>query len=57
MSAKIYMDDSDVDDDSWQQWDIAMEFDSRYTDVEWVRQQKHWPPKMIQALIRFLELT
>lgn len=38
------------------QWELATEFDTRYTDVNWVARQKHWPPKMIDALNRFLLL-
>lgn len=40
-----------------EQWEIAMEFDRRYADLDWVRQQKHWPPRAVGALERFLQLT
>lgn len=39
-----------------QQWDIAVAFDNRYADPAWVRDNKHWPPKLINALERFLSL-
>ncbi|KAF5833359.1 hypothetical protein DUNSADRAFT_10400 [Dunaliella salina] len=39
-----------------EEWDISQEFDKRYTDVEWVRTQKHWPPKALESLTRFLQL-
>jgi hypothetical protein len=39
-----------------QQWDIAVEFDSRYQDPAWVRDNKHWPPRLLDALSRFLSL-
>jgi hypothetical protein len=39
-----------------QEWDVAMEFDRRYVDLVWVRSSKHWPPRMLAALQRFIEL-
>ena len=39
-----------------QQWDIALEFDIRYTDANWVAKEKHWPPALMSALQRFLSL-
>lgn len=39
-----------------QQWDIALEFDSRYESYDWVASNKHWPPAMLQALQKFLLL-
>lgn len=39
-----------------QQWDIAMEFDQHYENVDWVREHKHWPTKMISGLDKFLRL-
>ena len=38
------------------QWDLANEFDKRYTDVAYITQTKHWPPAMVAALQRFLDL-
>lgn len=40
-----------------QNWDISQEFDKRYSDVEWVRVNKHWPPKACDSLERFLKLA
>ena len=39
-----------------QEWDVCQEFDQRFGDVEWVRQRKHWPPAMLDALSSFLAL-
>lgn len=41
---------------SEEQWDLALEFDKRFSNREWVLQQKKWGPKMMKALDRFLEL-
>ena len=38
------------------QWEIAKEFDQRYSDVDWVKKEKHWPPAMQTALCNFLDL-
>ena len=39
-----------------EQWELATAFDKRYNDTQWVDQAKKWPPRMLQALERFLEL-
>lgn len=39
------------------QWEIAREFDKRYGNVDWVKQEKQWPPAMQAALRSFLTLT
>lgn len=39
-----------------QQWDIAIEFDTRYQDVAWVQDTKRWPPRLMTALVQFLSL-
>ncbi len=39
-----------------QQWAIAMAFDKRFADPEFVAVARHWPPRMLTALQRFLEL-
>lgn len=39
-----------------QQWDIAVGFDRRYEDVGWVQENKHWPPRLLEALDKFLSL-
>ncbi|GMH35988.1 hypothetical protein BSKO_03856 [Bryopsis sp. KO-2023] len=41
---------------SEEQWDLAMSFDKRYGNPEWVEREKAWPPKMIKALNKFLSL-
>ena len=40
-----------------QQWAVASEFDKRYSDLAWVQRERHWPPKLLQALEKFLTLT
>lgn len=40
-----------------QQFEIATEFDPRYSDPDFVRQQKLWPPRLVAALRQFLELS
>jgi tetratricopeptide (TPR) repeat protein len=44
-------------DQAEQQWTVATEFDGRYENPEWVASQRSWPPRMIQALQRFLALS
>ena len=39
-----------------QQFDLASEFDGRYMDVEWVASQKQWPPALMNALDKFVNL-
>eukprot|EP00803_Ostreobium_quekettii_P000900 evm.model.scf_53EXC.10 EVM.evm.TU.scf_53EXC.10 scf_53EXC:150904-153050(+) len=39
-----------------EQWDLAMSFDQRYKEPAWVAENKDWPPKMLMALEKFLEL-
>lgn len=39
-----------------EQWDLAMDFDKRYTNPTWVQHNKSWPPRMMAALVKFLEL-
>jgi hypothetical protein len=38
------------------QWEIASEFDTRYGNLEWVRRERGWPPRMLTALQRFLSV-
>lgn len=40
-----------------QQWAIATEFDARYQSADWVAANKHWPPRLLEALQRFLAIT
>lgn len=39
-----------------EQFDLASEFDSRYGDLKWVASAKAWPPAMLTALDRFINL-
>lgn len=39
------------------QWEIAMEFNQRFADAQWVAETKHWPPRLMDALDRFLRLA
>lgn len=39
------------------QWEIAMEFNTRFSDPQWVAATKHWPPRLMDALDRFLRLA
>lgn len=39
------------------QWEIAMEFNKSFSDRDWVYRTKHWPPRLMAALDRFLTLT
>lgn len=38
-------------------WDAATSLDGRWSDTRWVEEEKHWPPKMVAALQRFLTLS
>ena len=40
-----------------QQWAIAAGFDGRFGDAGWVARERHWPPRLVAALQRFLSLT
>jgi len=40
-----------------EQWAIATGFDRRYADEDWVRTQRRWPPRMMTALQKFLNLS
>lgn len=37
-------------------WVAAVGMDSRYRDLEWVRQIRRWPPQMVRALEKFLAM-
>lgn len=34
-----------------------MEFNQRFADAQWVAETKHWPPRLMDALDRFLRLA
>ena len=38
-------------------WVAAVGLDNRYQDLEWIENIRRWPPSMIQALSRFLNLS
>lgn len=38
-------------------WVAAVGLDNRYQDIEWVENIRRWPPSMIEALSRFLNLN
>ncbi|PNW89022.1 hypothetical protein CHLRE_01g055151v5 [Chlamydomonas reinhardtii] len=40
-----------------EEWAIACSFDKRYSDPAWVAAAKHWPPRAVAALQRFLALS
>ncbi|GIL91950.1 hypothetical protein Vretifemale_19640 [Volvox reticuliferus] len=40
-----------------EEWNLACLFDTRYSDLVWVQTNKHWPPRMIAALQKFLTLS
>ena len=37
-------------------WVAAVGVDNRYQDINWVREIRRWPPKMVMALEKFLNL-
>lgn len=37
-------------------WVATVGVDSRYKDVQWVKQVRKWPPKMVVALENFLNM-
>ena len=37
-------------------WVAAVGVDNRYQDIKWVEQTRRWPPKMVAALEKFLDL-
>lgn len=39
------------------EFEVATEFDRRYSDAEWVAKERHWPPRAVEALRRFLALA
>lgn len=44
--------DSDIAD-SLERWETALEGDSRYLDVEWLRDIRRWPPRLVVAFETF----
>ena len=37
-------------------WVAAVGIDTRYKDIQWLREVRHWPPAMITALQKFLAI-
>jgi len=56
LAALLYTEKPTVRQLAEQQWELASEFDSRYSNVDWVAQEKRWGPKLLHALERFLSL-
>jgi tetratricopeptide (TPR) repeat protein len=38
-------------------WEASQEFDKRFSDVEWVAREKLWPPRLVDALKKFLSMS
>ncbi len=38
-------------------WVAAVGLDNRYQDLDWIKNIRRWPPSMVQALSRFLNLN
>jgi len=38
-------------------WEASQEFDKRFSDVEWVVREKLWPPRLVDALKKFLSMS
>lgn len=36
-------------------WQAALEIDSRYSDVNWIRDIRRWPPKLCDKLVEFMD--
>lgn len=36
-------------------WEDALQEDSRYLDIEWVRDIRRWPPRLVDSLVDYLE--
>ncbi|MCS6959701.1 MAG: tetratricopeptide repeat protein [Pseudanabaenaceae cyanobacterium SKYGB_i_bin29] len=37
-------------------WVAVLGLDKRYTDLEWVREVRRWPPRLVEELEKFLQL-
>ncbi len=56
LAAMLYSESPKQIDRAETQWEIAREFDERFSNLDWVKQEKHWPPAMQTALGNFLNL-
>ena len=50
--AVIRFHDGDIDN-ALDSWEIALEQDSRYADIDWVKTIRRWPPKLVDDLVLF----
>jgi len=57
ISAALYSERPALLQRSEAEWRIVDSFDRRYYDPKWVASEKHWPPAMVDALRRFLDLS
>ncbi|EFN57788.1 hypothetical protein CHLNCDRAFT_143137 [Chlorella variabilis] len=55
--AILQLEDLEVALRGYAEWEIAMEFNKSFSDRDWVYRTKHWPPRLMAALDRFLTLT
>ncbi|MEW5302820.1 MAG: hypothetical protein WDW38_004068 [Sanguina aurantia] len=39
-----------------EEWDFACMFDKRFSNPTYLREQRHWPEKMVAAMMRFQKL-
>ncbi|KAI3438764.1 hypothetical protein D9Q98_001182 [Chlorella vulgaris] len=56
LAAVLYTERPALLDQAETQWEIAMEFNPKFSDPSWVAANKHWPPRLMTALDRFLNL-
>lgn len=56
LAAVLYADDHSKLLRAETQFDLGADFDRRYADLKWVDREKHWPPRMLEALQHFLKL-
>jgi len=56
LAAMLYSKSPKQIDRAETQWEIAREFDQRFSNLDWVKKEKHWPPAMQTALGNFLYL-
>lgn len=57
LAAVLYVERPSLLQSAETQWEIAMEFNRQFSDPQWVAATKHWPPRMMAALDRFLRLS
>ncbi|KAG2430318.1 hypothetical protein HYH02_013795 [Chlamydomonas schloesseri] len=57
LAALLYTERPSLAPRAEEEWAIASSFDKRYSDPAWVAANKHWPPRAVAALQRFLALS